>query len=338
MSAVTATPAATATGARSATPPASTRRRERPEPERRTAERRRVDGTLIDTVVLDPEYFGHAPNVALLHQVVTAQLAAARAGTQSTRTRAEVSGGGTKPFRQKGTGRARQGSIRAPQWSGGGVALGPKPRTYRQRTPKKMIRLALCSALSDRAAEGRVAIVDEWSFPVPRTKDAVGALAALGLGGRVLVVLGPDDGIPDRSFANLPDVQTLQLGELNAYDVVRNDWVVFTDATVPGEVAPAPDAAPAPARRRSVKDRIDEKAGEKTEEKAGGKSRAKKTAGAGADTATSEAAEPTAATQPAESTEGAETVAEAETPEADAAEADAAATDGTDAEPEGGDS
>jgi len=215
-------------------------RRERAEPERRTVERRSVDGTVIDYVVLAPEIFGIVPNTAVLHQVVTAQLASARAGTQSTKTRAEVRGGGAKPFRQKGTGRARQGSTRSPQWSGGGIALGPKPRSYRQRTPKKMIRLALYSALSDRAAEGKVALIDDWSFAAPRTKDAVAALSALELRGRVLIVLGPDDGIADRSFANLQRVQTLQVAELNAYDILRSDWVVFTDATVPGETEPAP--------------------------------------------------------------------------------------------------
>jgi large subunit ribosomal protein L4 len=233
--------------------PEGQRRRLRPEPQRRTVERRRIDGTVIDTVTLDPDIFGLVPNVAVLHQVITGQLAAARAGTQSTRTRAEVAGGGAKPFRQKGTGRARQGSIRSPQWSGGGVALGPKPRSYRQRTPKKMIRLALCSALSDRASEAKVVVVDEWSFPAPRTKDAVAALAALELDGRVLVVLGPDDGIPDRSFANLRLVQTIQGDELNAYDVLKSDWVVFTDATLPGETtAAAPTPAPAKARRAPV--------------------------------------------------------------------------------------
>ncbi len=219
--------------------PSGQRRRVRPEPEHRTVERRRIDGTVIDTVTLDPQIFGLEPNKAVLHQVITAQLAAARAGTQSTRTRAEVSGGGAKPFRQKGTGRARQGSTRSPQWSGGGVALGPKPRSYHQRTPKKMIRLALYSALSDRASENKVVVVDEWSFPAPRTKDAVAALAALELTGRVLVVLDPQDGIPDRSFANLREVQTMQVSELNAYDVLKSDWVVFTDATLPGETTPA---------------------------------------------------------------------------------------------------
>jgi hypothetical protein len=119
-----------------------------------------------------------------------------------------------------------------------------------------MIRLALYSALSDRAAEGRVALIDEWSFPVPRTKDAVAALAALELEGRILVVLDPDDGIADRSFANLQNVQTVQVAELNAYDILRCDWVVFTDATVPGETEPAAapaDEAPRPARRAPAK-------------------------------------------------------------------------------------
>jgi large subunit ribosomal protein L4 len=191
----------------------------------------------------------------VLHQVVTAQLAAARSGTQSTRTRAEVAGGGAKPFKQKGTGRARQGSTRSPQWVGGGIALGPKPRSYRQRTPKKMIRLALYSALSDRASEGKVALIDEWSFSAPKTKDAVAALSALELQGRVLLVLDPDDGIADRSFANLQNVQTMQVAELNAYDILRCDWVVFTDATVPGETEPVTgsSAAARPARAATKK-------------------------------------------------------------------------------------
>src|SRR5690348_3563450 len=128
-----------------------------------------------------------------MHQVVTAQLAAARAGTQSTKTRAEVRGGGAKPWRQKGTGRARQGSTRAPHWAGGGVALGPKPRSYKQRTPKKMVALALRSALSDRAAQGRIAVVRSWTFDSPRTKDAIKLLAGLGVEGKVLVVVNRDD-------------------------------------------------------------------------------------------------------------------------------------------------
>ncbi|MGH9068821.1 MAG: 50S ribosomal protein L4, partial [Acidimicrobiales bacterium] len=191
-------------------------------------------GRRLGRVGLDPATFGVVPNVAVMHQVVTAQLAAARSGTQSTLTRAEVRGGGSKPYRQKGTGRARQGSTRAPQWVGGGVAFGPKPRSYRQRTPKKMVALALRSALSDRAGEGRVAVVDRWAFPAPRTRDAVAALAAIGVSGRVLVVVGPEDGVARKSFANLPAVHVLPASELNAYDVLRSDWVVFTEETLPG--------------------------------------------------------------------------------------------------------
>ncbi len=214
--------------------PAARRAAARPEPARRTVDRRSVAGDVLGQVELDPETFGIIPNTAVMHQVVTAQLAAARSGTQSTRTRAEVAGGGAKPFRQKGTGRARQGSTRAPQWSGGGVALGPKPRSYRQRTPKKMIRLALRSALSDRASEGRVALVDTWGWDVPRTKSAVAALSALGLSGRILVVCTSDDVAAERSFSNLQRVHVIDVTELNAYDILRSDWVVFTDETLPG--------------------------------------------------------------------------------------------------------
>ena len=208
--------------------------KERPEPVTRTVVRRDMAGKELGTVELPAAVFGIEPNEAVLHQVVTAQLAAARAGTQSTRTRAEVRGGGAKPFRQKGTGRARQGSTRSPSWAGGGIALGPKPRSYRQRTPKKMVRLALRSALSDRAAGERVALVERWSWEEPKTKAALSALGALGLDGRVLVVLGPGDTVAERSFGNLPEVQTVQTGELSAYDVLRSDWVVFTDETLPG--------------------------------------------------------------------------------------------------------
>jgi large subunit ribosomal protein L4 len=177
---------------------------------------------------LDDAVFGIQPNVPVMHQVVTAQLAHRRAGTQSTKTRSEVRGGGAKPYRQKGTGNARQGSIRAPHYSGGGIALGPKPRSYGQRTPKKMIRLALRSALSDRAAEGKVLVVDGWGFDAPSTKAAKAALGALGVDGKVLVVVDRDDATSALSFRNLPEVQLIQPGELNAYDVLCNDWIVFT--------------------------------------------------------------------------------------------------------------
>jgi large subunit ribosomal protein L4 len=198
-------------------------------------------GAESGTVELEASIFGIEPNVPVMHQVVTAQLANRRAGTQSTKTRAEVRGGGAKPWKQKGTGRARQGSTRSPQWVGGGVALGPKPRSYAQRTPKKMVRLALRSALSDRAADGKVVVVDEWAFDTPSTKGAVAALAALGVEGRVLVVLSRDDVVAWKSFRNLPRVHVLELGELNTYDVLVSDYVVFTRATLP-TAAPIPAA------------------------------------------------------------------------------------------------
>lgn len=197
---------------------------------------------------LDADVFGIQPNVPVMHQVVTAQLAARRAGTQSTKTRAEVSGGGKKPFKQKGTGNARQGSIRAPHYSGGGVALGPKPRKYDQKTPKKMIKLALRSALSDRAAEGKVVVVEEWGWDAPKTKQAVSALSALGVDGKALVVVDTNDVNAIRSFLNLPQVQLIEVGELNAYDVLCNDYVVFTKATLPsGTAIGGRHAAPATA-------------------------------------------------------------------------------------------
>lgn len=202
-------------------------------------------GAAAGTVDLDDATFGIEPNVAVMHQVVVAQLAAKRSGTQSTKTRAERAGGGAKPWKQKGTGRARAGSNRSPLWRGGGVALGPKPRKYDQKTPKKMKRLALRSALSDRAADGKVVVVSDWAFDVPRTKDAAAALRALGVEGRVLVVLGPDDVDAWKSFRNLPSVHVCTTGELNTYDVLVSDHVVFTEASLPGAAAPATgDAAP----------------------------------------------------------------------------------------------
>lgn len=204
---------------------------------------KKTSGGNAGKVQLDESYFGIQPNVPVMHQVVTAQLAARRAGTQSTKTRSEVAGGGAKPYRQKGTGNARQGTIRAPHFSGGGIALGPKPRSYAQRTPKKMIRLALRSALSDRAAEGRVIVVDEWGFDAPSTKAGVAALSALGLEGRVLVVLAADDVNAALSLRNIPEVQLITPAELNAYDVLCNDTVVFTSSTLPTSVTAESDAS-----------------------------------------------------------------------------------------------
>ncbi len=209
-------------------------KKERPAPTARTVTKRSLSGDSLGDVALDPNVFGIVPNVAVMHQVVTAQLAARRAGTQSTKTRKEVRGGGKKPFRQKGTGGARQGTVRAPHYPGGGIALGPKPRSYEQRTPKKMIRLALNSALSDRAAIERVALVESFApWSEPRTKEAEMALGALGLDGKVLVVLGREDSVAQRAFRNLINVTTIDTGELNAYDVLNCDWILFSEATLP---------------------------------------------------------------------------------------------------------
>lgn len=201
------------------------------------------DGSKAGTVDLDESIFGIEPNSAVMAQVVTAQLAARRAGTQSTKTRAETRGGGAKPWAQKGTGRARAGSSRSPIWRGGGVALGPKPRGYAQRTPKKMVKLALRSALSDRAADAKVLVVDAWRFDTPKTKDAKASLDAIGATGRVLVVLGRDEAVAARSFRNLANVQVIASSELNAYDVLVNDFVVFSQATLPTTSATTEEVA-----------------------------------------------------------------------------------------------
>ncbi len=228
----------TATGSvRTGTVLRHTIEKERPEPVTRSVTRRNAAGHDLGSVELEPTIFGLEPNRAVLHQVVTAQLAASRAGTQSTLTRAEVRGGGAKPFRQKGTGRARQGSSRSPSMSGGGVALGPKPRSYAQRTPKKMVRLALLSALSDRADIGRIALIDDWKIEEPRTKDAVTILRKLKLTGSVLVVLAHDEVDVERSFANLPEAQTTTFGELSAHDILRADWLLFSDRTLPTAIS-----------------------------------------------------------------------------------------------------
>jgi large subunit ribosomal protein L4 len=177
--------------------------------------------------------FGIEPNMPVMHQVVTAQLAAKRAGTHSTLTRREVRGGGAKPWRQKGTGRSRAGTTRAPGWVGGGIAHGPKPRDYSQKTPKKLLKLALASALSDRAADGNVLVVEKWEFEAPSTRAGIAALAAIGAEGKVLVVLGKDDTNAWKSFRNLTTVHCMHVGELNTYDVLNADVVVFTEATLP---------------------------------------------------------------------------------------------------------
>jgi large subunit ribosomal protein L4 len=188
---------------------------------------------------LPAEIFDAKVNVPLIHQVVVAQEAAARQGTHSTKRRGEVRGGGRKPYRQKGTGRARQGSIRAPQFAGGGVVHGPHPRSYAQRTPKKMKAAALRGALSDRARHGRVHVVDSLvTGDAPRTKDAVTALLALtGVAAHVLVVVNVADTVTWRSLRNVRGVHLLDSGQLNTYDVLVSDHVVFTQAALDSFVA-----------------------------------------------------------------------------------------------------
>jgi large subunit ribosomal protein L4 len=179
---------------------------------------------------LPDDLFAATVNVPLMHQVVVAGMAGIRAGTHATKTRGEVRGGGKKPWRQKGTGRSRQGSIRSPQWVGGGVAHGPTPRDHSQKVNKKMRRGALRSALTDALQSGKLAVVDELGWDDPKTKQATGVLESLELDGRVLVVLSAptDSGAVEKSFRNLPNVKITFAGGLGTYDVLRADRVLFT--------------------------------------------------------------------------------------------------------------
>lgn len=218
-----------------------------------TVEVRTPDGTADGSVELPAEIFDAQANIALMHQVVVAQQAAARQGTHSTKTRGEVSGGGVKPYRQKGTGRARQGSIRAPQFAGGGVVHGPKPRSYDQRTPKKMKAAALRGALSDRARGGRLHVVSHLvDGETPSTKAARQALEQLGIERRVLVVAERSDTVTWLSLRNLPQVHLLAPDQLNTYDVLVNDDLVFTRDALAAFLAERGTGARASAREREV--------------------------------------------------------------------------------------
>jgi large subunit ribosomal protein L4 len=205
-----------------------------------------VIGANGKTVELPEEIFAVKVNVPLIHQVVVAQQAAARQGTHAAKNRGEVRGGGRKPYRQKGTGRARQGSLRAPQYAGGGTVHGPVPRSYVQRTPKKMKAAALRGALSDRLSHGRVQVVSGFvDGDMPRTKDALAVLgAAVGLGelgrpARVLVVAHRDDEVTWKSLRNVPHVHVLTEDQLNTYDVLASDHVVFTEQALTAFVSRA---------------------------------------------------------------------------------------------------
>ncbi|OII12333.1 LSU ribosomal protein L4P [Curtobacterium flaccumfaciens] len=197
-----------------------------------------ASGAKSGTVELPAELFDVETNVPLIHQVVTAQLAAARQGTHKTKNRGEVRGAGRKPFKQKGTGRARQGSVRAPEHTGGGVVHGPTPRDYSQRTPKKMIAAALLGSLSDRARGGRISAVDGFvAAEVPSTKTARTLLEKVAPVKHVLVVLESDDELTLKSIRNLPNVHALSYGQLNAYDVLKADALVFSKSALDAFIA-----------------------------------------------------------------------------------------------------
>lgn len=204
-------------------------------------------GKKTGTAELPAEIFDVVTNVPLIHQVVVAQRAAARQGTHSTKTRGEVAGGGRKPYKQKGTGRARQGSIRAPQFAGGGIVHGPQPRDYSQRTPKKMKAAALRGALSDRARAGRVHVVSSLvTGDTPSTSSAVAALAKIAEGRKTLVVLERSDEITWKSLRNVQSVHTISVDQINTYDVLVNDDTIFTKGALEAFLA-------GPAKGKSVK-------------------------------------------------------------------------------------
>lgn len=217
-------------------------------------------------VRLQADLFGIEPNRAVMHQVVVAHLAGRRSGSAKVKSRSEVRGGGRKPWRQKGLGRSRHGSIRSPLWVGGGTAHGPDPRSYAQRTPKKMRLLALRSALSCRASEGAVKVVEDFDWEAPRTQRAAALLSAIGANGKALVVLAGGQDTAERSFRNLPQVMLGRAGRLNAYDVLWSDTVVFSGSALafpdPADSLPhlpgSPDpAAPAPVEKDVRKEAAD---------------------------------------------------------------------------------
>lgn len=186
-------------------------------------------GKKVGTAEIADAIFGIEPNPFAMHQVVRSQMAARRAGTHQTKTRGKVRGGGKKPWRQKGTGRARQGTIRAPQWAGGGVVFGPHPRSYAFKVPNKVVKLSMRSALSAKNAESVLYVVDELAFDAPSTKQAATVLAGLGLTGqRVTVVVGNDNVNALLSFRNIEKVCVITASEANTYDLVNNTAVVFT--------------------------------------------------------------------------------------------------------------
>lgn len=191
-----------------------------------------TSGKKVSDAELSASVFGIEPNMHAMHEVVRAQRAARRAGTHSTLTRGQVRGGGKKPWRQKGTGRARQGTIRAPQWAGGGTVFGPHPRSYAFKVPSKVVKLAMRSALSAKAADGELVVVDAFSFEKPCTKEAAAILKSLDLNGRITLVIADDDINTYLSFRNIPAVRVLAASEANTYDFIDNKALVFTSAAL----------------------------------------------------------------------------------------------------------
>src|SRR5439155_19292975 len=208
-------------------------------------------GKKVSDRELAAELFEAPVNVPLMHQVVVAGMAAVRRGTHSTKTRAEVSGGGRKPWRQKGTGRARHGSIRSPIWTGGGIAHGPRPRDYSMRVNKKMKRVALRGALTDTLQSGKLAVIDELTFEEPRTKEAIEVLEALELRGRILLVLPEPEEVAERSFRNLPYVRITFSRSLSVYDLIAADRVLFTRAALDVLEGKEPVATPVRAKAQA---------------------------------------------------------------------------------------
>ena len=188
-----------------------------------------ADGKTASTAELADSVFGIEPNVPVMHQVVRMQRASWRAGTHNTRTRGQVSGGGRKPWRQKGTGRARQGTIRAPHWRGGGVVFGPHPRDYSFKVNKKEIKLAIRSALSAKLADGQLIVVDKLEFEKPRTKDALAVLKALGVEGRCTVVVTDENVNAFLSFRNISTVDIVPSGSENVYELLDNKFLIFEE-------------------------------------------------------------------------------------------------------------
>jgi large subunit ribosomal protein L4 len=197
-----------------------------------TVEVKDMAGKKVGSAELSAAVFGVTPNTHAVHLVVRSQMAARRAGTHDTKTRGEVSGGGAKPFRQKGTGRARAGTTRAPQWTGGGAVFGPHPRSYAFKVPNKVVKLAMRSVLSAKAAEGDLRVVDKFDIAEPSTKTAAAALAALDTKGRVTVVVGNDDVAAVKSFRNIDKVRVITASESNTYDLVDNAVLVLTKSAL----------------------------------------------------------------------------------------------------------